>query len=345
MEILITGGNGFLGRNLIQKLQERGDSARVLALPTEDTTLLEERGVKVFRGDIRQPDALTAPMRGVDGVFHLAAMIGAWRSMQDYRAVNVTGTENVCRAALAAGVHRLVHISSAMVYNMAIGRPVTEDDPLEPLDEPYCMSKAEGDQFVQRMIAEDHLPAVIIRPGTLFGPGDRLNFGRIADRVRAGKGIIIGSGKNAVPFVYVTDMVQGLLLAMDHPHVAGHAYNIGHDQPLTQEGLFSAIAQEIGVAPPRTHVPYYPLYTAAYAAERIATISGNRIPPFVTRHGVKLYGADNRLSIARARRELGYKPQVTLREGVRLTCAWYQHQDSWKWEHMFVGVSQPGKVT
>ena len=344
MEVLITGGNGFLGRNLILALQERGDSVRVLALLTEDTTWLEKRGVAVFRGDLRHPDVLTAPMRDVDGVFHLAAMIGAWRPMQDYYAVNVTGTESVCRAALAAGVRRLVHISSAMVYNMAIGRPVTEDDPLEPLDEPYCMTKAEGDKLVQRLIAEDHLPAIIIRPATLFGPGDRLNFGRIADRVRVGKGIIIGCGGNALPLVYVTDMVQGLLLAMDQENAVGHAYNIGNDQPLTQEQYLSAIAQEIGVAPPRIHVPYSPLYAAAYAAERLATLSGNRVPPFVTRHGVKLYGADNRLSIAKARRDLGYAPQIPLREGVRLAAAWYQHQDSWTLGNGPVGVSQTVKI-
>src|SRR5579884_129222 len=204
MEILITGGNGFLGRHLTLALQERGDSVRVLALPTEDTTWLEKRGVAVFRGDIRNPDVLTAPMHGTDVVFHLAGMIGVWRSMQDYYAVNVTGTENVCRAALKAGVRRLIHISSSMVYNLAIGRTVTEDDPLEPLDVPYAITKVEGEKLVQRMIAEDHLPAVIIRPAIIFGPGDRLNFGRTADRIGAGKGIIIGSGDNAVSLVYVT---------------------------------------------------------------------------------------------------------------------------------------------
>src|SRR5258708_38116761 len=132
MEILITGGNGFLGRNLILALQERGDNMRVLALPMEDTTWLEKRGVEIFRGDLCNPDMLTAPMRGVDGVFHLAAMIGAWRPMQDYYAVNVTGTENVCRAALAGGGHPLVHISSALVYNKANGPPVAQDGPPEP---------------------------------------------------------------------------------------------------------------------------------------------------------------------------------------------------------------------
>jgi nucleoside-diphosphate-sugar epimerase len=344
LEILITGGNGFLGRNLVLALQERGDNVRVLALPTEDTTWLEERDVAVFRGDILNPDALITPMLGVEGVFHLAAMIGAWRAMQDYYAVNVTGTEHVCQAALEAGVRRLVHISSAMVYNMAMGRAVTEDDPLEPLDEPYSLTKAQGDMLVQRLIHEENLPAVIIRPGTLIGPGDRLNFGRMADRVRGGKGIIIGSGNNAVPLVYVTDMVQGLLLAMDNEHAVGQVYNIGNDLMITQKVFLSTIAQEIGVAPPRIHVPYYPLYTSAHTAERIATFSNNRIPPFVTRHGVKLYGADNRLSIAKARHELGYAPMVPLIEAVRITCNWYQHQDTWTLGNVPVGAPQAAKV-
>ncbi|HEY0756618.1 MAG TPA: NAD-dependent epimerase/dehydratase family protein [Ktedonobacteraceae bacterium] len=327
MEILITGGNGFLGRNLILALQERGDTARVLALPAENTAWLEERGVQVFRGDLRDPQVLQAPMQGVDKVVHLAAMMGSWRSTSEYAAVNVTGTENVCRAALANGVRRLVHTSSAMVYNLACGHPVTENDPLNPLTEPYSTTKAEGDRLVQRMIAQDHLPAVIIRPGTIFGPGDNLNFGRIAERVRAHKAIMIGSGKNAVPFVYVTDVVLGLLLALDHEKALGQAYNIANDQPLTQQELLSSIAKEVGGEPPHIYAPYWPLYTAAYSAERLSNLSKFRIAPFVTRHGVKLYGADNRISIDKARRELGYVPQVSLSEGIRLTAAWYRNRD------------------
>ena len=140
MEILITGGNGFLGRHLIPVLQERGDNVRVLASPTGNTAWLEERGVSIFRGDLRTSTVLTEPMRGVDAVFHFAANTRKWGPMQDFYAVNVTGTENVCRAALAAGVRRLVHISTFTVYDMAKGRAVSEDDALEPLDEPVGKS-------------------------------------------------------------------------------------------------------------------------------------------------------------------------------------------------------------
>jgi nucleoside-diphosphate-sugar epimerase len=328
VDVLITGGNGFLGRNLVLAVQERGDKVRALASPAGDATWLEQRGATLFRGDIRDSTVLSEAMRGADAVVHLVASMKAWGPLQDAYAVNVMGTENVCRSALASGVPRLVHVSTVMVYHMAIGRPVTEDDPLAPFNEPYSLTKAEGDRLVQRMIAEDHLPAVIIRPGPLFGPGDRLNFGRMADRAREGKSLVVGSGENAVPFVYVSDVVQGLLLALDRERAIGHAYNIGNDEPLTQEQYLSAIAQEIGVAPPHVHVPFYVLYAAAYAAERVATLSGYRIPAAVTRHGVKILGEDCRMSIDKARRELGYSPRVSVREGVRLAATWYQQQEA-----------------
>jgi nucleoside-diphosphate-sugar epimerase len=175
------------------------------------------------------------------------------------------------------------------------------------------------------MIVEDHLPAVIIRPGTFFGPGDHLHFGRMADRLRAGKGVIVGSGDNALPFVYVTDVVQGLLLALDHDHALGQAYNITNDRPLTQRQLLYAIADEVGASPPRLRIPYHPLYAAGYAAERLATLTRSwRRPPAVTRLGVKLFGTDNRHGVHKARRELGYTPRVALRDGVRLAAAWYR---------------------
>lgn len=295
----------------------------VLALPTDDTAWLETRQVVIFRGDLRDHEAVAPAMCGVDCVFHLAAALGGWGPMRHSYDVNVTGTQNVCRSAIAAGVHRIIHVSSAMVYDMATGRPVKEDDALRPIHEPYSITKATADRLVQRMIAEGQLPAVIIRPGTMFGPGDGLNFGRIADRLRARKGVIIGSGNNAVPFVYVTDVVQGLLLAMQNDRAVGQIYNIGSDELLYQKKLFALIADATGVAPPWLHVPYHVLYAAAHASERLAMLSNYRLSPFVTRQGVKLYGANNLLSIDKARRQLGYVPEVALRDGVKAAASWY----------------------
>jgi nucleoside-diphosphate-sugar epimerase len=327
MEVLLTGGNGFVGRHAVSALQARGDSVRVLALPSEDTRWLEERGVAVHRGDIRRPDALIAPMDGVDGVLHLAAMMDVWRPMADYHAVNVTGTENVCRAALAAGARRVVHMSSSSVYGIALGRPADEAAPLTPFPDPYPITKAAGDLLVQGMIAEERLPGVIVRPDQIFGPGDHLHFGQMAERLRAGKGIVVGSGDNALPFVYVTDAVQGLLLALDDDRALGQAYNITNDRPLTQRQLLHAIADEIDARPPRLHIPYRALYAAGYVAERVATLTPSSRRPPITRLGVAFFGTDNRYAIGKARRELGYAPQVALREGVRLAAAWYRQRE------------------
>jgi nucleoside-diphosphate-sugar epimerase len=323
VEILITGGNGLLGRHLVSALQDRGETPRVLALPGEDAAWLEHRGVAVHRGDILRPETLAEAIRGVEAVMHLAGMMGVWRPVEDYHAVNVTGTENVCRAALTEGA-RVVHVSSWTVYGLALARPADERCAIAPFADPYPITKALGDMAVQRMIVEDHLPAVIIRPGTFFGPGDRLHFGRMADRLRAGKGVIIGSGDNALPFVYVTDVVQGLLLALDHDHALGQAYNITNDRPLTQRQLLYAIAREVRASPPRLRIPYHALYAAGCVAERLGTLTRSGRPPAVTRLGVKLFGTDNRHAVHKARRELGYTPRVALEEGVRLAAAWYR---------------------
>lgn len=324
MDVLVTGGNGYVGHHLIPTLLDRGDAVRVLALPGEDVSWLEARDVAVHRGDICRPETLAAPMQGVEGVLNLAAMMHVWRPLRDYRAVNVTGTENVARAALGAGVRRLVHMSSSSVYGMAHRGPVDETVPLAPFPDPYPVSKAEGDVLVQRMVADAGLPAAIVRPDQIFGPGDRLHFASIAARLRAGRSIVVGRGDNRFPLVYVSDVVQGLLLALDHPQAVGEAFNITNDAPLTQEGFLRAIASEIGAPPPRVHAPYRALYAAAWAAERVPAGKYTWHRPPLTRLGVAFLATDIRFSIDKARTRLGYAPGVSLREGVRLAAAWEQ---------------------
>jgi nucleoside-diphosphate-sugar epimerase len=320
--VLVTGATGFLAGHLIPALQQRGDAVSALVLPSEDATRLRERDVAVYTGDVRRPETLIEPMQNADAVVHMAALMATWAPMRVHHAVHVTGTENVCRAALAAGVRRLVHLSSAITYTPSGGVPIREDFPQEPLHEPHAVTKAEGDKLVQRMIARNELPAVIVRPEAMFGPNDRINFRRLADRLRAGKGIVIGSGRNAVPFVYVDDVVRGLLLALEHPRALGQAYNITNDQRMTEEEFLRAIAVEVGGKVPRIHVPYRALYGAATVAEWMATVT--RREPLLTRHGVQMFGSHNPLSIDKARRELGYGPMVALRDGIRLAGSWYR---------------------
>ena len=327
MKALVTGGTGFVGNHLIRALRARNWSVRVLALTGEDTARLEQENVTVHRGSICELATLIEAMNGIDVVFHLAGIHGLWCAKEEYFRVNVDGTENVCKAVLASGVSRLVHVSTWAVYEMGLGRPLREESPICPSPDTYTLTKAEGDKLVQRYIREHNLPAVIVRPGVMFGPGDRVNFGRMAERLRAGKTVLIGSGKNAQTFVFVTDVAEGMVLAATAERVVGQIYNLGPDQPLSQEQFWRAIAEDIGVRPPWLRVPYWALYAAAWLAER-ATGKDLRRQPLVTRLGVKLFGSHNLICIEKARRELGYSPRVPVREGIRLTAEWYLKQSS-----------------
>jgi nucleoside-diphosphate-sugar epimerase len=163
---------------------------------------------------------------------------------------------------------------------------------------------------------------VILRPGSFFGPGDRLNFGRMAQRMKDGKGVIIGRGDNHLPFCYITDIVQGFMLAAYHVNAPGNVYNITNDHPLTQLEMFNEIADAVDGIRPTRHLPYLPIYYGSIVAEKVVAPVTRR-EPFVTTHGALMFGSDNKHSIEKARRELGFEPKVDMRTGIRLAAEWF----------------------
>jgi nucleoside-diphosphate-sugar epimerase len=185
--------------------------------------------------------------------------------------------------------------------------------------------------LLRRLMLSSQVETVILRPGTFFGPGDRLHFGRMAQKVKDGKGLILGRGDNALPFCYVTDIVQGFLLAAYHQHAPGNVYNITNDRPLTQSEMFNAIADAVGGVRPRLHLPYLPIYYGSIVAERVVAPL-TRTKPVVTQLGAMMFGSDNRHSVEKARRELGYEPKVDLRAGIQLAAEWFNAG----------GMDQPG---
>lgn len=322
MHVLLTGATGLLGGHLIQALRERGERLRALVLPSEDAHMLEQQGVEIVRGDITDAGTLPRAVDEIELVFHLAGMMGVWRPLADYQWVNVAGTENLYQAAQRAGVRRFVHTSSHTVYGLGHGKFHCEDDPLCPDADPYSLSKAEGDRLIRRLMLTSAMETVIIRPGTFFGPGDNLHFGRIAQKLKRGRGVILGRGDNHLPFCYVSDIVQGYMLAGYHTNAPGNIYNISNDRPLTQRELFNEIADAIHGIRPRLHLPYIPVYLGAVCAEKVvARLTQTR--PVVTELGALMFGSDTKHSIEKARRELGYEPRIDLRTGIRLAAEWF----------------------
>ena len=322
MRVLITGATGLLGGHLIKELQQRGEDIRALVLPVENADKLEKQGVEVVRGDITDASTLEPAVQDVELIFHLAGMMGIWRPLADYRVVNVTGSENLYKAAQKAGVRRYVHTSSHTVYGLGYGRFLTENDALRPDPDAYSLTKAEGDRLMRRLMLNSEVETVILRPGTFFGPGDRLHFGRMAQKMKDGKGVIIGRGDNALPFCYVTDVVQGFMMAAYHENAPGNVYNITNDRPLTQLEMFNAIADAVDGVRPTRHLPYLPIYYGSIVAEKVVA-RVTRTKPIVTQLGAMMFGSDNRHSVEKARRELGYEPKVDLRTGITLAAEWF----------------------
>jgi 2-alkyl-3-oxoalkanoate reductase len=324
VKVLVTGATGFLGSHLLDKLVERGDEVRVLLQPAEDIKRLSQTGVEVYRGDLADRASLEAAVEGIDRVLHCAARTGPWGPQAEYEAVNVLGPKTLVDASLAAGVQRIVHISSVTVHGVDIRGTADETAPLRGGPDPYSKSKIAGERLLQQFIRDKDAPLTIIRPGLIYGPRDVGSFGRFATRVEQGKMVVMGSGNNHLPLIYVTDVVQGILLASTADHAIGREYLLVNDEPVTQSGYLNAIASELGVSPPNRHIPYRLALSIAAMAEMTGHLLRWRQPPPLTRFGVEVLGGENRIIINRARSELGFVPRVGLAEGVHKGIAWYR---------------------
>jgi nucleoside-diphosphate-sugar epimerase len=197
-----------------------------------------------------------------------------------------------------------------------------EDAPFRPEPNPYSRSRIEGERLLRREIRERAAPVTIVRPGLLYGPRDTRSFGRFAALVEAGRMVLIGSGENFVPLSYVVDVAEGIARALEAPAAAGRTYFLT-SAPVTQRAYLEAIAAALGVAPRFRRIPYGAARALAAAAEATTRLLHRPGPPLVTRFGIGLLGGDTRLSIARARADLGYEPRIGLEEGVARSVAWY----------------------
>src|SRR5205814_2137614 len=171
-------------------------------------------------------------------------------------------------------------------------------------------SKIAGECVLQHLIKDKGAPVTIVRPGLIYGPHDTNSFARFARLVEQGKMVIIGSGNNHLPLVYVRDVARGILLASEAEQAVGKAYLLVNDEPVTQRDYFNAIAKELSVPPPRLHIPYRPALALAATAEIVSHLTRRKQPPPLMRFGLKQVAGENCFVISRARNELGFSPQV-----------------------------------
>jgi nucleoside-diphosphate-sugar epimerase len=323
MTVLVTGAAGFLGSHVTDLLLASGERPRVLIRPGDGRGPLEAAGADIYTGDIGDRATIGAALRGVDRVLHCAARTGPWGPAADYERTNVRGLETLVTAALAAGVRRVVHVSSITVHGNDVGGQADETAPLREEPNPYSRSKVAGERLLERLIRDQGAPVTIVRPGWIYGPRDTASFARLARMIERGQMIMFGRGTNHLPLIYARDAARGVLLASAADGAEGRPYLLVNDEPVTQRDFLRAIAAGLGAPAPTRHLPYRLATLAGAIAEDLGRLAGRRQPPSVMRYGIQLLGGENRFIISRSRRELGFSPHVDLAEGVRRSVEWY----------------------
>jgi len=316
---LVTGGTGYIGSGLVRRLAQDGEGVRALVRPGTDAAWLEELGVEIVRGDLRDPDSLPRALEGIRRVYHLAARTSHGNLPEsEMTAVNVTGTRNVAAAALAAGVERFVHGSTARVHGIIHDHAVDEETPLDP-DSHYPESKAIGERIV-RDHARRGLPVVMARITAVFGPGSKSwlpLFQAIAD----GRFRMLGRGDNYHHPGDLEDVVEGLRLCGTVPGVDGRTYVVTGGEPIRLRDMVAIIAEELGATIERRAFPGWPLALYFRLNQGARRVGLTRLPRF---DRVEFFVNDRIFDIARARAELGFEPRVGVRESIRRTADSYR---------------------
>jgi nucleoside-diphosphate-sugar epimerase len=327
LKILVTGGTGFTGKALVLRLLGLGH--QVVALDYKEglrTGELRAAGAEVVIGSVTDREVVRRAVAGAEVVHHVAA---AFRETnvppRHYHEVNVEGTRNVLEESLAEGVRRLVHCSTCGVHGNVDHPPAGEDAPIQPADY-YQRTKYEAEPLVEEF-ARRGLPAVILRPAAIYGPGDFGRFGLIFRKVASGTFPMFGSGRTFYHPLYIDNLVDAFLLAMEsdlNDRGQGRAYLIADDRYLEIEDLVRRVARALGTPVRIPHYPVWPLVAAGHVCEAVCRPLGLEPPIFPRR--VDWYRQNRAFKIDRARRELGYEPKVGIDEGLRRTAEWYRRE-------------------
>lgn len=313
MSILVTGASGFVGSAVVRLLLARGERVRVLLRPSSDRRNVSGLDVEIVEGDLRRPETLHAACAGCHGLYHVAADYRLWtRDSRELYASNVEGTRNLMRAALAAGIPRIVYTSSVATLGLhADGTPATEDSPvsLANMIGHYKRSKFLAERAVDDLVTHEGLPAVIVNPSTPIGPHDvkPTPTGRMVRDAAAGRiPAFVDTGLNVV---HVDDVALGHLLAFERGTV-GRRYILGGEDMALRD-ILAAIARHVGRRPPTLRLPRRALYPVAAVAQAWAWVTHGDEPQ-VTFDGLRMSRKRMYFDSGRARRELGYEPRPAL---------------------------------
>jgi nucleoside-diphosphate-sugar epimerase len=316
MRAFVTGGSGFLGRNLIRVLKEKGHEVRALARSADAIEAVRQAGAEPWRGDLAGVDSLREGMAGWEVVFHSAALARAWGKRADFVEANIRGTENVLEASLAAGVRRLVHVSTEAV--LVGGGPIVNADETRPLPPYpiglYPMTKGRAEAQVVAASCPER-ETVVVRPRFIWGKGDTTVMAEMVKAVKDGRWAWISGGRYRTSTCHVRNVVEGMLLAAEKGR-PGQVYFLTDGEPVEFRSFAESLLETQGLKVGRRSVPR-PLASAiAFLGEAIwSGLRLNGHPP-ITRSELKLMGEEVTVVDRKAREELGYRPVISIQQGL-----------------------------
>ena len=280
-------------------------------------------GAEVILGSVTDKNVVRRAVQGVEVVHHVAA---AFREMNVpdtyYHEVNVGGTRNVLEAALAEGVRKVVYCSTCGVHGNVDRPPAGEDAPIQPADY-YQRTKWEAEPVV-RELNERGIETVILRPAAIYGPGDPERFYLIFKRVAKGVFPMFGNGRTYYHPLYIDNLIDVFILAMEDGRGSGEAYLIADEQYLEIEDLVRRVGKALDINVKVPHYPIWPVVAAGHVCEKVCKPLGITPPLFPRR--VDWYRQNRAFKIDKAKRDLGYAPKVDIDEGLRRTAEWYRRE-------------------
>jgi len=320
MNVLVTGGGGFLGGRVVRMLLDRGDSVAVFGrsrYPQFDGT-----GVRCIQGDIRDTPTLQAACTGMDAVVHTAGLPGIWGRKSDFWSINFDGTRSVLAACRAAGVSKLVYTSTPSVV---FGRDeLCGVDESQPYPKRYLTHYAASKAAAEREVLAANGPrlaTIAMRPHLIWGPGDPHLIPRVIARARAGRLRQVGAGGNLVDVTYIDNAARAHLLALDrlaaNAPCAGRAYFISQGEPVDLWPWLRQILSAVGIQGDLPRVSHRIAYVAGSLLEVVHKIARLRGEPLMTRFLATQLAKSHYFSIAAARRDLGYSPWVSTETGLK----------------------------
>ncbi len=327
MNVLVTGGGGFLGSAIVRRLVARGD--RVRTIQRSQYAWHRELGVQAFVGDLSTDLAsLERAAAGCDAIVHTAARAGVWGAADTYHRANVVGTQNVIRAARQTGVALLVYTSSpSVVFDGRDEEGIDERAPYPARHlNAYSRTKALAEQCV--LAANDaSLRTVALRPHLIWGPGDPHLVPRIVQRARRKRLRLVGSGEKRVDSTYIDNAANAHLLALDRladgdNRCAGRAYFISNGEPLPMAELIDRILAAAGLPPVRRRIAPEVAYVMGGVFEAAYRLLRLDAEPPLTRFVARQLSTAHWFDLTAAERELGYRPEVSIDEGMRRLAVW-----------------------